>query len=117
MTLRISKTKSRGRLRMFLIGGHLAVGLVLLFGGCGMGPSASAAQEDKMNNTDALPKTAVTIPPGREVATPAGGCFWCTEAIFQELKGVDKVEPGYAGGHVASPSYELVCTWTTGHAE
>lgn len=64
-----------------------------------------------------LPTTPVVAPPGREVATFAGGCFWCTEAIFTQLKGVEKVVPGYAGGHVASPSYELVCTGGTGHAE
>ena len=55
--------------------------------------------------------------PQREVATLAGGCFWCLEAAFQDLKGVDKVQSGYAGGHVANPSYEDVCTGTTGHAE
>lgn len=53
----------------------------------------------------------------REVATLAGGCFWCTEAIFSRLRGVEKVEPGYSGGHVANPTYEQVCTGTTGHAE
>ena len=52
-----------------------------------------------------------------EVATVAGGCFWCLEAAFQDLKGVEKVQSGYAGGHVANPSYEQVCTGTTGHAE
>src|SRR5947199_10032825 len=52
-----------------------------------------------------------------EVATLAGGCFWCLEAAFQDLKGVDNVQSGYAGGHVANPSYEDVCTGTTGHAE
>src|SRR6266550_97410 len=52
-----------------------------------------------------------------EVATLAGGCFWCLEAAFQDLKGVEKVQSGYAGGHVANPSYEDVCTGTTGHAE
>jgi peptide-methionine (S)-S-oxide reductase len=52
-----------------------------------------------------------------ETVTLGGGCFWCTEAIFQELKGVEKVESGYAGGTVANPSYKQVCTGTTGHAE
>jgi peptide-methionine (S)-S-oxide reductase len=55
--------------------------------------------------------------PQREVATLAGGCFWCLEAAFQELKGVEQVQSGYAGGHVPNPSYEAVCTGTTGHAE
>ncbi len=53
----------------------------------------------------------------REVATLGGGCFWCTEAVFTELNGVLEVVPGYAGGSVAGPSYEQVCTGTTGHAE
>lgn len=53
----------------------------------------------------------------RETATLAGGCFWCLEAVFQDLRGVEQVRPGYAGGHVPDPSYEEVCTGTTGHAE
>ena len=52
-----------------------------------------------------------------EVATLGGGCFWCIEAAFQEIRGVTKVESGYAGGTKASPTYEQVCTGTTGHAE
>ena len=52
-----------------------------------------------------------------EVATLAGGCFWCLEAAFAQLRGVERVTSGYAGGHVASPSYEAVCAGTTGHAE
>ncbi len=52
-----------------------------------------------------------------EVTTLAGGCFWCLEAAFQQLKGVEHVQSGYAGGHVPNPSYEDVCTGTTGHAE
>ncbi len=52
-----------------------------------------------------------------ETATLAGGCFWCLEAAFQQLKGVSNVTSGYAGGTVANPSYEAVCTGTTGHAE
>jgi len=53
----------------------------------------------------------------RQVATLASGCFWCTEAVFNELKGVEKVESGYSGGTIANPSYEQVCTGDTGHAE
>jgi len=52
-----------------------------------------------------------------EKATLAGGCFWCLEAVFLELKGVERVESGYAGGHLPNPSYEQVCTGATGHAE
>ncbi len=52
-----------------------------------------------------------------EVATLGGGCFWCTEAVFNEIKGVVNVEPGYSGGALANPTYEQVSTGTTGHAE
>ena len=51
------------------------------------------------------------------IATFGNGCFWCTEAIFQQLKGVESVYPGYTGGSVKNPSYREVCTGTTGHAE
>ncbi|MCI4351154.1 MAG: peptide-methionine (S)-S-oxide reductase MsrA [Thermoplasmata archaeon] len=53
----------------------------------------------------------------REVATLAGGCFWCLEAVYTELGGVERVDSGYAGGVVPNPSYEDVCTGQTGHAE
>jgi peptide-methionine (S)-S-oxide reductase len=52
-----------------------------------------------------------------EVATLAGGCFWCLEAVFDELKGVESVESGYSGGNVENPSYMQVCDGDTGHAE
>ena len=53
----------------------------------------------------------------REVATLAGGCFWCLEAVFEELRGVESVVSGYAGGTVPNPGYDAVCTGRTGHAE
>ena len=56
-------------------------------------------------------------PPRTEVATLAGGCFWCLEAVYEELKGVERVESGYSGGTVSDPTYRQVCTGTTGHAE
>jgi peptide-methionine (S)-S-oxide reductase len=52
-----------------------------------------------------------------ETAVIGGGCFWCTEAVFLDVEGVESVESGYAGGHVASPTYEQVCDGNTGHAE
>ena len=52
-----------------------------------------------------------------EIATLAGGCFWCTEAAFSIIKGVERIEPGYTGGTLPDPSYEEVSTGTTGHAE
>ena len=52
-----------------------------------------------------------------QLATFAGGCFWCTETIFKRLKGVESVLPGYSGGHVEDPTYEQVCSGNTGHTE
>ena len=52
-----------------------------------------------------------------EVATLGGGCFWCLDAVYQLLKGVEQVESGYTGGTVPDPTYEMICSGTTGHAE
>jgi peptide-methionine (S)-S-oxide reductase len=62
-------------------------------------------------------QTGNAHPPHQEVATLAGGCFWCIEAVFDDLKGVEVVESGYSGGTVTNPSYRQVCSGTTGHAE
>jgi peptide-methionine (S)-S-oxide reductase len=59
----------------------------------------------------------VTVEKGKEVATIAGGCFWCTEAVFKELRGVEKVESGYTGGKLANPTYQQISAGDTGHAE
>ena len=75
-------------------------------------PAPKAATEKKE-----LPKTPVVFPKEREVATLAAGCFWSMEAIYKQIKGVEKAEPGYAGGHVAKPTYEQVGQANTGHAE
>ena len=53
----------------------------------------------------------------QEIATLAGGCFWCLEAVYIDLKGVSKVESGYSGGEMLNPSYQAICTGETGHAE
>src|SRR6266852_5924094 len=52
-----------------------------------------------------------------EIATLGGGCFWCLEAVYEQMEGVRKVESGYMGGHLPDPTYEDVCTGRTGHAE
>lgn len=62
-------------------------------------------------------QTPVPIPAGLEAATFAGGCFWCVEAVFENVPGVKDVYSGYAGGTVPNPTYEQVCTKLTGHAE
>ncbi len=66
--------------------------------------------------TNAMSQT-VTNSQEKQVITVGGGCFWCTEAVFEQLKGVDKVESGYSGGTVPNPTYEQVCGGDTGHAE
>lgn len=63
------------------------------------------------------PNEMIDALPGREVATLGGGCFWCTEAVFDDLKGVESVESGYSGGAIENPTYAQVCSGTTGHAE
>ena len=70
-----------------------------------------------------MPETNASLPPqtnhqtSTETATLAGGCFWCLETVYAELRGVEQVVSGYTGGHVEKPSYEQVCTGRTGHAE
>ncbi len=66
--------------------------------------------------TNQTPSTAVPAQ-GKEVATLAGGCFWCLEAVYDQLRGVEDVVSGYAGGDRPHPTYEQVCTGATGHAE
>src|ERR1041385_4832940 len=61
--------------------------------------------------------TDATAATTTETLTLGGGCFWCLEAVFDELKGVTRVESGYAGGHVPNPTYEQVSSGNTGHAE
>jgi peptide-methionine (S)-S-oxide reductase len=59
----------------------------------------------------------VTTPDKKEIATLGGGCFWCLEAVFEQLRGVERALSGYSGGSVANPTYQQVCTGGTGHAE
>ncbi len=63
------------------------------------------------------PDAAGPLPEGLQRATFGSGCFWCAEAVFQQLRGVQSVVPGYSGGTLENPTYEDVCTGTTGHAE
>lgn len=89
------------------------VGAVL----CGGVLRTVTSAQGKTSASKTAPKTPVKVASNREVATLAGGCFWSMEAIFKQLKGVEKVEPGYAGGKVKNPKYEQVGTGQTGHAE
>jgi peptide-methionine (S)-S-oxide reductase len=70
------------------------------------------APDPEVTRADALTPTD-----GAELATFGSGCFWCTEAVFQQLKGVEKVVSGYSGGNVPNPTYQQVCSGRTGHAE
>jgi peptide-methionine (S)-S-oxide reductase len=80
-----------------------AFGLLLISGSlCGMNRVGSEPESPR---------------PGEEQLTVGGGCFWCVEAVFMDLKGVRKVESGYSGGSVPNPSYQQVCSGNTGHAE
>jgi peptide-methionine (S)-S-oxide reductase len=85
------------------------IGLLILFTAC-----TSSAQE-KLTQKKEIKKMEITK--NINYATFGGGCFWCTEAIFDQLDGVSKVESGYSGGHVKNPGYREVITGKTGHAE
>jgi len=76
--------------------------------------STSCAQRIKENNME---QTDSHTSSRLEMATFGSGCFWCTEAVFERLNGVEKVVSGYSGGHVKNPTYKEVCNGTTGHAE
>lgn len=93
--------------------------LIPLFLGCTEGNSGAnfAATKTFKTMTEHANSESKTLPDTLLTATFGAGCFWCTEAQFQQLKGVASVESGYMGGSVDNPSYAQVCTGTTGHAE
>lgn len=88
-----------------------AIFLLLIFFSLYSCSTQKVQQKQQSENKDS------TMNKNLDTATLGAGCFWCVEAIFQDLKGVHKVESGYSGGHVKNPTYEEVCTGTTGHAE
>lgn len=100
-------------LRTSLLLGVVLAAWSVLLGGPGKGLGALLGG----SAADARPAAPLAVPAGRQVATFAGGCFWSMNAMFSQLKGVEKVEAGYAGGHTTHPTYEQVCSETTGHAE
>ena len=92
---------------------HLSLSVLFAILGFSCG-SLSSQNETSMTFTDAA---AVSPPEGKSHAVLAGGCFWCTEAIYAEMQGVEQVESGYTGGHIKNPGYREICTGRTGHAE
>lgn len=86
--------------------------LVLFF--CILFVSCQAQNKTKTNSNTNM---NISVSPNAQVATLAGGCFWCIEAVYLEVEGVEKVVSGYTGGKTANPTYEEVCSGTTGHAE
>ncbi|HTN06926.1 peptide-methionine (S)-S-oxide reductase MsrA [Agriterribacter sp.] len=81
------------------------------------GAKSSSQKTNNMSNDTTIHPAAITTDAHTATATFANGCFWCTEAVFQQLEGVTKVTSGYSGGHVVNPTYEQVCEKNTGHAE
>ena len=79
--------------------------------------SSCNAKENANLNKEFKEPIKTKVKEGMEVATFAGGCFWCTEAVFLEIKGVEKVISGYTGGKTVNPTYKEICTGETGHAE
>lgn len=95
-------------------------GFAMSLSGCSEPIVTASAPQEKVKTSQA-PKSetqeGTTEEKKMETATFGAGCFWCVEAVFQQLKGVEKVQSGYMGGHVENPTYKDVCTGTTGHAE
>ena len=87
----------------------IALMLLLTIFSCDSSGQSNSKQKDS--------KLAIQTSPGKAVAAFAEGCFWCSEHIYEELAGVDSAVSGYTGGRTINPTYEEVCTETTGHAE
>lgn len=83
----------------------------------GLGVTLVSCAQRSNKKSPYMSDEAIRKLPASDTATFAEGCFWCTEAQFQQLNGVLKVVSGYTGGHVPNPTYEMVCSDTTGHAE
>ncbi len=95
----------------------LFISLITLIGGACHSAQDTIKKEKAMQTSQSIAVPDTLQPGATEVATLGGGCFWCMEAVYQELKGVLKVESGYSGGRIANPSYREVCSGATGHAE
>ena len=89
----------------------IVTSLIFLIIGNSCGQKGKTIKDTNMTNE------STTNKPGLQLATFGSGCFWCTEAVFQNVEGVEKVESGYTGGSVKNPTYKEVCSGLTGHAE
>ncbi len=108
--LNVVKSRSAGKLTIFLT--------LVLFAviGCSI-KNGNTETQKQINNLHQTTENKMTDTTNLKKAIFGGGCFWCVEAIYQDIKGVEKVESGYSGGTKKNPSYEEVCTGKTGHAE
>ena len=79
--------------------------------------NTSCSSKNKASNINSMNTNISSTPNNYKTIILGGGCFWCTEAVYQDLKGVIQVESGYCGGQMKNPSYKDICTGTTGHAE
>lgn len=95
----------------------LSLTSLFLLNSCGVATENSQAQDTSKIFKEMMTTTAADTTASTDTATFAAGCYWCVEAQFQQLTGVEKVISGFTDGHVAHPSYKEVCTGTTGHAE
>lgn len=106
-------TKTRHAVRLFVV-------LGCVFAAAAVGWAAPPRSPDDASQTPvSLERSEPTDPAGRteQIAILAGGCFWCTEAVFERMEGVNDVVSGYIGGHIKNPTYQQVCSKRSGHAE
>lgn len=90
---------------------------ILLISACTQEKKTDTARVNQNSNKNMSTEIKNSLKPGHELATLGGGCFWCTEAVFNDMKGVDYAVSGYSGGAKDNPTYREVCYGNTGHAE
>lgn len=118
-TCTIKRRYTRSAAAKYLIGGLILLALSLRGINAMSDEQTGRSGQSDQPGTNSLNQPAASDTPGKklEQATFGAGCFWCSEAVFERLKGVEKVVSGYSGGYVKNPTYQQVCTGLTGHAE